>query len=443
MFSAGLKSIYKKINSIKDKVKQNEAFNYLENQLISNPYIKHQFELLSTLKEKQGRITTQDSFNSFVKGLRQKHASFLTENKDASQLTVWKENKRLFEYFNINSKELNLDEYDVALDIYSTAKGLNEGIIKTLVKKSVDSDLKLKKKNLKESFSRLKVKENALSLNQQFNIINFLSECMQITQKKFTQSSLHSLKEERYKNYGNCVEKTFKLRLLCEKTISDYVDEDEVGQYGGGKRVKVQDLKYIKRIEISTPVNWQRPEKIILNFRIPVYPIGATRNAAITSALRIKSKINKLERIFVNSSIYQKNKTKYFDPVGTIWEVSLREQVTPGQAIEARVTCYISTAKEAEGKISWDQYKTLSYELLKDFDKILPQAMGNFIDVLTPHVQKDEIKNTKGLSQKDKLAYASRNGQVDVDLLRRKTGSGGEDYENRSDNFSGPFGDVF
>lgn len=439
MFSSGLKSIYKKINSIKDKSKQNEAFNYLENQLLSNPYIKHQFELLNSLKGKQGRITTQESFDQFVKGLREKHVSFLKENNGASQLTIWKENKKLFEYFNINSKEINLDEFDVALDIYSTAKGLNEGIIKNIVKKTINSDLKLKKKDLKENFSRLKVKENPLSLNQQFEIINFLSECMQSTQKKFIQTSLRSLKEEQYKNYGSCVEKLYKLRLLTEKTVSDYEDDAEVGQYGGGKRVRFQDLKYIKRIEVSTPINYQRPEKIILNFRIPVYPIGGTRNAAMTSSLRIKDKINKLERIFVNSTIYQKNRTKYFDPVGTIWEVSLREQVTPGQKTEARVTCYISTAKESEGTITWDQYKDLSYSLLKEFDKMLPSAMGNFVDVLSPSVQKDELKATKGLTQKDKLAYASKNGQVDVDLLRRKTGAGTEDYENRSDDFGGIF----
>ena len=445
MFSSGLTEIYKKISSIKDKTKQNEAYNYLENQLLNNPYIKHQFELVSSLREKRGKITTQEAFESFVKGLKEKHKKFLDENKDASQLTIWKENKKLFEYFNINPKEISINEVDAAIDIYSTSKGLNEGIIKNYVKRKLNESLKDMKKVLKEQFFSLKNKENVLSLDNQFKIINFLSESMIPAQQKLVKASLRSLQEERVKNYGGCVEKLYKLRLLSEKITEDYIDTDnEVGEFGGGKRSRETDLKHIKRIEISTPINWQRPEKIILNFRIPVFPIGVTRNAAMTSALKIKNKINKLERIFLNATVYQAKRINIFDPVGTIWDVMMREQVAPGQKTEARVTCYLSVPKEADGKVTWDQLKLQAYQMLKEFDKLLPKVMGEFTDVLTPMAQKDELKATKGMNKKDKLAYSNKQGRVDTDLLRRKIGSGDEDFESRADVFGDEkFGSAF
>lgn len=426
MFASGIKAIYKKILGMESPAKKKDAYNYLESQITTNPFLKHQFESMENIKANKNSLVSQKQIAAFIKNVKERNSQFIKENK-VSHLGFWKANKELFEYFNINIKDIPVTPMDTAIDVYATSKSLNEAAIKHLVFKksekkaeilSEKQDFRKKIEIIKESFVNLIAQEDKRKLKTNFKIINFLSECMPTNKKKMVQESALTLYEEQKKksNFKKCAEKLFKLRLITEKIIKEattavdvedeidtfYKDKDAAvrANYGGGKLVKLQDLKYIKRIEISTPSGYKRPEKIIIDFKIPFYPQGLTRSAAITSAIKIKRKLVGLERIFLNTCIYQKGRTNLFDPVGTIWDVDMLEQAKKGKVSFAKLSIYLTANSKNADVNTWDTLVKGAYDTLKDFNKVLPELLGELDSTLTPENQNKSGQINRALISK-------------------------------------------
>lgn len=423
MFATGIREIYKKINEMKGD-KQKEAYSFLESQLINNPSLKHQFELLTFIKKNKNSIINQESFLKFVKKINKKNVAFIKENK-ISHVGIWEANKELLEYFNINSKELETNIYDSAIDIYASSKSLNESSLRKILFKK-DAFLKEERKffkerieTIKESFSKLKHNKNTNELKKNFKIVNFLSECMQSEQKTMFQESLQSIFENR-KDFNNCVSKLFKLRIVAEKVIkeaedySDWYGDDSnfdiddrkaSGKFGSGKSTKKQDLEYLKRISIETPINKNRPDKIIFRFDIPFYPTGKRRAEAMTSSIYINNKISRMGRTFINSTVYDKpERLKLFDPVGMIWEANIgREQAIAGQQNRIKVVIYISTTEKYKDINTFNDFVNTGYAMLQDFNEMLPNLLGNYAFNLSPDASKSE-------------------GNINTDLLKKNYG---------------------
>ena len=302
MLHESFNQVSKKIKTLK---KQEEAYKILESKILTSPQLKAYFEAITILQENAGKVKTVKKYNEIKESIKEK-------NIDLKE--VKKQSTSLLEYFNVSSKVNKINKYDKAIETLELKDILlNEAAIvrKTIFKGLLNEDI-----------------NNELEIKKQFQIIKFISN----KKKEMVMGSLRGLLEERYTNYNSFVKKLFRLREAVEDMEDDGKEYSET----------IGDLNHIKKIKItaSDKVN---PGKIIISFAVPVFPIGTTRSQAVTSSLNVGNKLNRLERIFVNSTIYQKNRTNYFDPVGTIWDVSLRQQVNPNQKIAASVSVYLNT----------------------------------------------------------------------------------------------------
>lgn len=443
MFSSGLKAIYKKIEAIKDKEKQNEAYNYLESKLLNNPYIKHQFDLLQSIKANTNKITTQESFDSFVKGIKEKNKTFIKENKDVSPLKIWKENKSLFEYFNINHKEIPFDKYDAAIDIYATGKSMNEALVKQLVKKKLSESLLRTKELLTEEKFLLTEDNIDLSLDRQFQIINFLTECMptqNATKKTFIKESLYaSIKFEPFKRK----EIQNKLQLLLEAEL------------GKGNAFPIPGCKYIHPVgSLSIEGN-----RIRLTFFVPIYPIGAGRSILMYYLINVNKKLKagRLQRVFVNSTIYQRNKTQYFNPADeTSFTAGIRKQIST-EDLKAQLkanhrfeqlarfnfyTTINSDLLSLDAKSLRKVLETQAADMLKGFDSALPSILEEYAESLTADAQKEEFEATKELTPNEILQKAKNAGSYDSKVTNKGNKSNQKKPQGNKDGVYGYFGDY-
>jgi hypothetical protein len=457
--------------------KKKEAYIYLESQITTNPFLKHQFEVMETIKNGKNSVVSDKQLASFIKGVKAKNSSFIKENK-VSHLGFWKANKALLEYFNINPKELSISAMDTAIDVYATSKGLNESAFKQLISKKIGKkdrilaekvEFRKKIHEIKENFVHLINENDTRELKKQFKIINFLSECMPTNKKLMVQQSALALFTEHKKNPAGCAKKLFKLRVITEKIadeeydddvaekeietpqqekafnkindeIKDYhrqrgttVDDEEVPmRRSPGKTSGLMPGKYISGSTIKAPINANsNPDMVILTFtEIPFYPMGIARNAAQTTALKIKQKLNRMERAFMNLFIYQKNRDELFNPVNAIWHVKMLEQCAPGARVPAKITVYLST----NGQHTWDEYVRAAQGIVKDFDNALPDLMDDLYLALTPsktlRPAPNEIVTSDGRTK----------GGADRNLLDRSINNKNDKYEqSREDNFGGLF----
>lgn len=434
MFVQSLEKISQKIATSKDKAK---GYKLLENKILNSPALKTQFEIYTTLKEKANKVFDNREFNKLATELKEKANKF-------SSATVKAEIKSLLEYFNVNPVTVKNTVMDSAIN-------LNEKALRRVVFND-------KKIVLAETYKNIIRKENEDDLRKQFQIVNFLSEAMGDKKRKtFIKESLKSLLAERYTDYNSCAKKLYKLRTLTESILNkniivegkkslkedeeDGIDSEKIAQYGGGKKALLASKTFLKNIEVSVPEMYKKPEKIIIDFKIDIYPVGATAGAAQTSNIKARMAVQKLERLFVNATIYQSNRTNYFDPVGTIWEVGrIHTQPKVGKKYDVTVTVYLNTNTENETVNTWEDYKKVVSEMLTEFNALLPDFMKLSKNVLTPEAQKQSLKNAEGLSKLDKEQQSNEYGLINRDLIKKVKGGQEEDEaESRIDDFSGAF----
>jgi|GEM_PF-3876903 len=347
--------LYESFNQVSKKIKtlkkQEEAYKILESKILTSPQLKSYFEAITILQENAGKVKTSKRYNEIKEEIKAKNIDFSE---------VKKQSNSLLEYFNV-SKINKESKFDKAIETLNFKEILlNEAAI---IRKSIFKGL------LNEDIN------NELEIKKQFQIIKFIAN----KKKEMVMGSLRGLLEERYTNYNSFIKKLYRLREAVEDM------EDDGKEYSEA----IADLPHIKKIKItaSDKVN---PGKIIISFSIPIYPIGTTRSQAITSSLNVGNKLNRLERTFVNSTIYQKDRTNYFDPVGTIWDVSLRQQVNPNQKIAASVSVYLNT--KLDSGLTLADYKKVVQSMLSEFSANLPQFMGDLAVNLTPEGQKNKYQ---------------------------------------------------
>ena len=347
--------LYESFNQVSKKIKtlkkQEEAYKILESKILTSPQLKSYFEAITILQENAGKVKTSKRYNEIKEEIKAKNIDFSE---------VKKQSNSLLEYFNV-SKINKESKFDKAIETLNFKEILlNEAAI---IRKSIFKGL------LNEDIN------NELEIKKQFQIIKFIAN----KKKEMVMGSLRGLLEERYTNYNSFIKKLYRLREAVEDM------EDDGKEYSEA----IADLPHIKKIKItaSDKVN---PGKIIISFSVPIYPIGTTRSQAITSSLNVGNKLNRLERTFVNSTIYQKDRTNYFDPVGTIWDVSLRQQVNPNQKIAASVSVYLNT--KLDSGLTLADYKKVVQSMLSEFSANLPQFMGDLAVNLTPEGQKNKYQ---------------------------------------------------
>ena len=399
MFVESLNKIFESVSKAK---KPESAYKLLESKIIASNKLKRQYEAYVILQENAGKLTSKKEVEN-IKNL-------IKEKVENNQVLV--ETKKLLEFFKV--------EVPVKESLYDKALALNESALnKILISEKVLYKNSLFKHIVKEGDDK--------HFDKQARIVDFLAEAVKGDKKDLIKKSVEVLKEEKYKDFTKAANKLYKLRGVTEETLK----ESEVVK-------KLKSLNYVKNPQIEFP-NSESLDKVVLYFDIPVWPIGITVNSARTNAIKVRDKIERLERLFINKLIYQKpERLRYFDPKGTIWQTLLRLQVAVGQGVNARVEVYLNTNRAYDGQNTMKDFMIASQDLLTDFDVVLPELMGDLQDVLTPTAQKEKLKAAKKMSIKDRRAQEEREGAVDTKLLRRSVGQDEFNY-TQEDDFGGAF----
>lgn len=452
MFIQALEQISLKIS--KSNLKE-QGYKILERKIMESPVLKGQLEIYTILKENAGKLIKSKDYSEFYDILKEKIVTFKVED-------VENEVKALLEYFNINPS-------NVKMTVMDSAMRLNEVSIKDIV-------MNTKKKQLMETFKRLIKKPEEESIKTQFDIIKYYAKGIRDKQKKeFVKESIASLLAERYKDYTSTLKKLYNLRRVTEniiesyskkevkpakklnergaeavakpnieKEISDfYADEKEkASQYGPGTASRMgqfKDLPYLKGIYFKVPQMRKRPEQLEVHFEVPVYPFGVTRTSNTTILASVEKLFQRLERSFINNTIYKGGKEDYFDMVGNVWEANLkRAKLQPGQFTSLKVTAYLNTNEKNRDVNSAEVLYKNAYQMLQIFNEALPELMGRYASVLTPEAEKAAIKKIKSMTPQERQALARQDGDVNVELNKQRAGMNADETE-RNDDFGGAF----
>lgn len=430
-FETILGKIFSKINEQTDVKLREKNFQLLESKLFENQSLKHQFELLSSIKEAKKLVKTKFQLENFLKKIRNKNFKFITENK-ITPVTIWNENKKLMEYYNIDPRGIVPSVLDKSIEI-STTKNLNETAIKSYIGEVAKRDKSEDKKSINESFKIILENKSQKDLNKQFKIVGFLASEFDNINKNFVYESLRKLRTMQKSNYKECVQKLHKLRILSEKILREY-QADPNSKKSAGQRVSLKDLSFIKNIQVEAPKNYLDPEKIFVSFQIPFYPVGAFFNELRLSAIDIKKRLDRLETNFINK--YVRQYPEYFNPKGAIWQVLMRVNgIKEGNAVNARVKVYLN-AKPGNGN-SFEDYYSVVYQMLKEFNSSLSEV---FPDELTIKAQKDAIKKkdpTRVRAKRRSVPPSEKQKQSGT--RRRKKDNDELEYFNAGDEFGGLF----
>jgi len=381
-------SIY---NTISEKIKGDKISEEIFNKLLKeNKVYTHQLENMNIL-------STSKKLMKNIKDVKEVVLKLLTKNQEfikATSLTnrdVLKENKKLLDFYNLNPKDLKASDLDFAIDL-STNKQNNKLLIENFLGRDIKKSFLLEKKILKENlddlkylFTSIKSENNQDKFKNQAGIVSLLAEGINNKNKTFIKESLNKIKEE--KDMSKSIEKLYDLRILTEKVLKEFQkddDEDKTPRLSGKKEITLVDLKHIKKVKIIAPYNWKNPDKIELKFIVPFYPAGQYRNDILEDALKIKKKLDGLQRTFINLFIYQKDRKIYFDPSDSYWQVIMRTNgIKEGTPVFAKFEIYLNVSKLQDN--DWETLYKQGYSMLKDFDRFLPIM---FEDSLTDKFQK-------------------------------------------------------
>jgi len=410
------------ISLVKEKIKGNkELTEKFKKMLKENKILKHQNDNMVILNRSSKVLGEIIKVTELAKVIVSSNAEFMKKNQLTSN-SFKNENNKLLEAFDISIIGKYIPtKLDLALDLSISAKE-NKKLLESYLNTMSNNTKKLLKESkenklsfLNERFSNILSKEELIN---QTKIIEFLSEKFDNKNKEFINESISKIDRESLNIKS--IQKTHDLRLLVENLLLEFQTDDEetdeavVKRTSGSKVSVLTDLKYIKGIKILTPYNWKSPDKIEIKFQIPVYPVGAYYVDIVESALKVKRKLDRFHRSFINLFIYQKERTGYFEPTESIWDVLIRTNgIKPGSAVNAKLDIYLNVNKK--GNYSFSDLEKEAYKLLKDFDRFLPIM---FEDELTDKFQKLAMKSkdAEGRSRRQRnLNTISKQNQSDED----------------------------
>ena len=390
MFDSVINSIYKKISAIKDPARKEVAFNHLTRKLTENKVYKHQYQNLTLIESAEDK-------KKAAKLITERNTKFIRES-DMCCCKVKKANEKLLEFFNINPKTVKATKIDKIIEVKSVKP------IKDIL--------------IKESFERIQSNKDKKAFQTQLNIIRFLSEGLDEKNKMFIKNSAYILSKLRESAFKKANYKTYQLRMIVEKLIKEYQKDDNSfpNQTSPQKEVKLKDLKYIKKIKVLAPYNYKSPERLVVSFIVLFYPSGVYNQEIVDEKRDIKRKMDRMERTFINRTIYDKKRTNVINPVGTIWDATMDTAHTtakPGGVAKYNVDVYLNT--NLNTGVTWEQSYKEVYNILKDFEAVLKEQFPTELDQA---FQQQQLKARKGEIGKRKkyVARAEHDPSYNHDL---------------------------
>lgn len=416
IFSTGLNKIYESIN------KQNEAtqaslFSQLQEKIVKNPILSHKYDLLESIKANKNSMN-KDQAAKFVAKLKNAHNKFLKESNSVAMF--YREEKALFEFFNINQRDIISSKLD--LIVGKKSNELNESVILEYV---TNPNLRTGKEVInearnsqKEDFKNIRSEGNISALERKLATIAVKATALQGKKKELVESSIKAIKTEAYSDFDSACNKGFKLSMLTEKLLfedwnDDYFDGANIPGKGDGIRNNASDADYedfeddedptlksykstaaytnLKNVEIGYPHKAQA-EYITLDFRLPIYPVVSSYSDGLVAMPKYRKLFLSLKTAFIKQGMMQTG-SKILDisdmqwnasiPVNidkSVFEKAISNQQPFVMAGKFEVTVHISIGTSPE------KYIQVAEKALQLFDAALPAVPG-MSQILSPDEQ--------------------------------------------------------
>lgn len=452
IFSTGLKKIYESIDK-QPKAKQNTLLNQLNEKIAADKALSYKFNLLESIKNRKNKLNAEEALQ-FVKALNTKHTSFLKENNSIA--LFYKSEKKLMEFFNINTRELVSDKVDMFIGKKNNQ--LNEALVLEYV---TNKNLLTKKEYMErvkasivENFVTIRNNKDEQGLAGQISSIEVIkNNIANPEKKKMVEAALKVVKTEALKKFSSAIEKGYKLRLITERLLMEDginpTGEDALGLYNNAgknnrsdedyedfeadyeqqtKKFKLPDMTHIKGI--TAGLNMENDPTVTLSFKLMVYPKAVSMADLMVETKQLKEFFSRYQRPIINKCFYQQNLT-LLDPTGINWQVNVPLNNNPQSpadttakqiaaqgyySIPVSFQLVIFIAKIAQP----EAYQAEITKMMTAFNDFVPQ-IDKISDIVTPDLQKSNLTN---LVPGRKTTYGKRTGDQAYYKDKRMQGLG-------------------
>lgn len=433
IFATGLKKIYEAISK-NPAESQGKLFAKLEEKLITSKPLAYKFDLVESIKSKKGRFSAETA-DKYIAYLRNKHNAFLQEN--AGVALFYKEEKKLLEFFNINTADIQPNELDLVVN--KKDNRLNEAIIKSYITDdrliSKKEYFAHKKEAIRECFKHIKNDLDTDLMERQIARIEFTSKRVNPKYKDMITASLGVIKEEVFTDFKSAVEKGYKLRIITEKLLREFpgdeasaapapqqssvltpsapvADDDRISDKDWDKmeeldiaEIKLNDVGKFKKILVELPMG-NDLTGVELNFNLPIYPRAATMANLMIESRKLDKVFQEMKGVF-QRNILHKIASPYLSPMELIWETFVEgknnnpqnEKDATGKQIVAqgfysvnvKFDVIISLKKRAD-------QETLLAEITKALQlfSTFIEGYDKISDIMTPEAQKGALAMATG-----------------------------------------------
>lgn len=414
IFSTGLNKIYETISK-QTVQEQKKLYSQLENKLLENKILAYKFNLLEAIQSKKGKFNNEVA-DKFISYLKNKHESFLKENNSVA--LFYKEEKKLFEFFNINQKDVTSNKLDLIIN--KKDNRLNEAVIKEYIinpKSMSGKETILERKDrIKEKFMDMKLDLNESALERQLRHINILSSMLDAQNKKLVRQSIKTIQENIFSNLGTAINKGYKLRILTEKLLREYTPDDDVYNMATdkewdereklpGKNSKLGDIGIFKNVIVNIPKG-SSSHAVEVSFSLPIYPTSATMANLMVESRRLDKMFLDLKNKFQRNVMYSAN-LRLLTPVNLNWDVKVGGKNNNPQSPSDITGKQI--AKQGFYSVNVDfeviifinkKSNDFAYEnevelIMEHFSEFL-QNYNEISDVMSPEIQKENLSTATG-----------------------------------------------
>lgn len=429
VYNASLDKVAREAGEIKSK----KGFSILESKILGTPALVKQYNIFAALKEAK-RGMSQDDAQALILFV-ERYCSKLNYTELA------KANKEMLKFFNIDTKATGkASELDEAIDdlIRITTGGtilLTEGTkyrkvildyLTTEPKESIDNIKESKDtiltalgnseivlESLIESIGKayegmskaerevveIVRSNNPMKLETKLQMVECMAKRISVKEKSEMLSTCAA--ELRNKLKTESLDKLIPQVYELRKTAIGLLEND---RFGGGFVKRFKDLNYIKNIKFGVDSGRNRPEVVIVNFSVFLYPLAATYMDYNRAAKDLDKRLNRVGRTVINSTIFHsENSAKQFFTGECIWEANVRsEGLKPGQKVPGNVEWWLYTVQDPANPRAVEAFEAPAYQMLKELDaaivgwlpEIDPKSQQEFMSMLSEPTNK--IKAPKG-----------------------------------------------
>jgi hypothetical protein len=450
IFSTGLNKIYESIKK-QPRDKSVVLLATLEEKLLGNKALAHKFNLLEAIKANHKNMGPKKA-REFVKNLKEAHNSFIAENKEIA--LFYKEEKKLFEYFNIDQREVVSGPLDLIIN--KKDNQLNESIILEYVTNdnfiSKEEYLPILRKNLRESYSRIKINNDYEQFEKRMSIVEGKINAMTGKNKELFEAALKVVNETAYKDFDTAVNKGYKLNLLASKMLLEYepildpsitnsrTPEKSTREFNKEEGVEGQAFSIPEKFGNIGDINGTLPTEnevgIDINFTLTLYPTSTTMGDTMHEKEVTLRKLKGLKGQFANKCIYQQG-LRLLSPEKFVWIVESLSDVNPQKKGSKEnnevlkngyytIPYFFNIVLQTTRKASAAGYENEIELMLETFNEMLREAEG-IADQMTSDLQVENWKSTEmGVRA---TSYGKRDGQDKYFTDKRQT-QGSDNFTN-------------